>query len=126
MLGFGALESRGMVAGVGCPLLPGQPERILHAVLDAGVNYIDVAVDYGGAEAHIGRRLSSRRQEFLLASKCGCPLDEESADQEMLNGMCLVGAMEGLGCRPEIVEWVESWTHNSNKCLALCQPWRIA
>jgi aryl-alcohol dehydrogenase-like predicted oxidoreductase len=74
-LGFGALELRGMVAGVGRPLMPGQPERILHAVLDAGINYIDVALDYGEAEEHIGRCIASRRQEFFLASKCGCPLD---------------------------------------------------
>ncbi|HEX9870821.1 MAG TPA: aldo/keto reductase [Candidatus Tectomicrobia bacterium] len=74
-LGFGALELRGMLAGVGRPLTAGQPERILNAVLDAGINYIDVAVDYGEAEEHIGRCLSSRRQEFFLASKCGCPLD---------------------------------------------------
>jgi aryl-alcohol dehydrogenase-like predicted oxidoreductase len=74
-LGFGALELRGMVAGVGRPLTPGQPERILHAVLDAGINYIDVAVDYGEAEAHIGRCISGRRHTFFLASKCGCPLD---------------------------------------------------
>jgi aryl-alcohol dehydrogenase-like predicted oxidoreductase len=74
-LGFGALELRGMVAGVGRPLTPGPPERILNAVLDAGINYIDVAVDYGEAEGHIGRCIASRRQEFFLASKCGCPLD---------------------------------------------------
>src|ERR671931_1639856 len=74
-LGFGALELRGMVAGVGRPLTPEQPERILNAVLDAGINYIDVAVDYGEAEAHIGRCLSHRRHQFFLASKCGCPLD---------------------------------------------------
>lgn len=74
-LGFGALELRGMVAGVGRPLAPGQPERILQAVLDAGINYIDVAVDYGEAEAHIGQCISHRRREFFLASKCGCPLD---------------------------------------------------
>ena len=74
-LGFGALELRGMVAGVGRLLTPDQPERILNAVLDAGINYIDVAVDYGEAEEHIGRCMASRRQEFFLASKCGCPLD---------------------------------------------------
>jgi aryl-alcohol dehydrogenase-like predicted oxidoreductase len=74
-LGFGALELRGMVAGVGRPLMLGQPERILQAVLDAGINYIDVAVDYGEAEEHIGRCIASRRHEFFLASKCGCPLD---------------------------------------------------
>ncbi len=74
-LGFGALELRGMVAGVGRPLRPGQPESILNAVLDAGINYIDVAVDYGEAEDHIGRCISGRRQEFSLAAKCGCPID---------------------------------------------------
>ena len=74
-LGFGALELRGMVAGIGRPLMPGQPERILQAVLDAGINYIDVAVDYGEAEEHIGRCIAGRRHDFFLASKCGCPLD---------------------------------------------------
>ena len=74
-LGYGALELRGMVAGVGRELLPGEPERILNAVLDAGINYLDVAVDYGEAEEHIGRCVSHRRHEFFLASKCGCPLD---------------------------------------------------
>jgi aryl-alcohol dehydrogenase-like predicted oxidoreductase len=74
-LGFGALELRGMVAGIGRPLTPGEPERILQAVLDAGINYIDVSVDYGEAEEHIGRCIAGRRQEFFLASKCGCPLD---------------------------------------------------
>jgi aryl-alcohol dehydrogenase-like predicted oxidoreductase len=75
VLGFGALELRGMVAGIGRPLTPGQPERILQAVLDAGINYIDVSVDYGEAEEHIGRCIAGRRHEFFLASKCGCPLD---------------------------------------------------
>ncbi len=74
-LGFGALELRGMAAGIGRPLDPSQPETILNAVLDAGINYIDVAVDYGEAEDHIGRCISGHRQEFLLATKCGCPLD---------------------------------------------------
>ena len=74
-LGYGALELRGMVAGVGRELIPGQPERILNAVLDAGINYIDVAVDYGEAEEHIGRCIAHRRDEYFLASKCGCPLD---------------------------------------------------
>jgi len=74
-LGYGALELRGMVGGVGRPLTSGQPERILNAVLDAGINYIDVAVDYGEAESHLGRCIANRRKEFFLASKCGCPLD---------------------------------------------------
>jgi hypothetical protein len=47
---------------------------------------------------------------------------EASGQQEMLNWLCLAGAMEALGRKPEIVDWVESWTNNSNKCLALCKP----
>jgi aryl-alcohol dehydrogenase-like predicted oxidoreductase len=64
-----------MVAGVGRPIASDQPVKILNAVLDAGINYIDTAVDYGEAETHIGNHISHRRSEFYLASKCGCPLD---------------------------------------------------
>jgi aryl-alcohol dehydrogenase-like predicted oxidoreductase len=64
-----------MVAGVGRPLSQDEPGKILNAALDAGINYIDVAVDYGEAEEHIGSNISHRRSEFYLASKCGCPLD---------------------------------------------------
>ncbi|MCE2501596.1 MAG: aldo/keto reductase [Dehalococcoidia bacterium] len=81
-LGFGALELRGMVAGVGRPLSSGQPAAILNAVLDAGINYIDTAVDYGYAEEHIGRHIAHRRSEFYLASKCGCPLDNAGFQPE--------------------------------------------
>jgi len=49
--------------------------RLLGAVLDAGINLIDTSVDYGRSEELIGRYVGSRRAEFFLASKCGCPLD---------------------------------------------------
>ena len=66
-LGFGAMEL--------CRRLdPGVVERLLHAVLDAGINLIDTAPDYGRSEEHIGRWLSHRRDKFFLASKCGCPV----------------------------------------------------
>ena len=35
--------------------------RILNAVLDAGINFIDTAPDYGPSEAQIGRHLAARR-----------------------------------------------------------------
>jgi aryl-alcohol dehydrogenase-like predicted oxidoreductase len=60
------MELRGMVAGVGRPLIPSQPERILNAVLDADVNVVDAAVHYGEAEAHIGRYIASRRQAGVV------------------------------------------------------------
>ena len=58
-LGFGVLELRGIVAGVGRELKPKQPERILNAVLAAGINYIDVAVEYGEAAVELQIRLTT-------------------------------------------------------------------
>ncbi len=48
-----------------------QREAILNAVLDAGINYIDTADDYGNSEELIGRYISHRNSEFYLATKCG-------------------------------------------------------
>jgi aryl-alcohol dehydrogenase-like predicted oxidoreductase len=48
--------------------------RILNAVLDAGINFIDTANCYGISEMLIGRFISHRRSEFVLASKCGCQI----------------------------------------------------
>jgi hypothetical protein len=33
--------------------------------------------------------------------------------------MCLAGAMHALGQRAEIVDYVESWIFNSDKCFAI-------
>ena len=63
-LGYGAAHRK--------PMEDPQRERILNAVLDAGINYIDTAACYGNSEELIGRYLSSRSSEFYLATKCGC------------------------------------------------------
>ncbi|QDU77439.1 General stress protein 69 [Bremerella volcania] len=47
-------------------------ERFLNRVIDAGINFLDTAPDYGQAEQRIGRALHARRKEFYLATKCGC------------------------------------------------------
>src|SRR5262245_53754085 len=70
MLGYGAMELRG--APRGRDVTDAQSETILHAVLDAGINYIDTSVDYGLSEERIGRYIADRRSEFYLATKCGC------------------------------------------------------
>ncbi|QDT11696.1 aldo/keto reductase [Planctomycetes bacterium K23_9] len=46
--------------------------QVLNAVLDAGINFIDTSPDYGIAEQRIGDAISSRRDEYYLATKCGC------------------------------------------------------
>ena len=69
-LGYGAMELRG--APRGREVSDEQAERILNAVLDAGINFIDTSIDYGVAEERIGKYISHRRSEYFLASKCGC------------------------------------------------------
>ncbi len=71
-LGYGAMEIRGNRIWGGRPCTPEQADTILNAVLDAGINFIDTANDYGTSELFIGRYLADRRDEFYLATKCGC------------------------------------------------------
>jgi aryl-alcohol dehydrogenase-like predicted oxidoreductase len=71
-LGYGAMEVRGSRIWRGRPIEDGQAEQILNAVVDNGITFIDTANDYGRSEEYIGRFLSHRRDEFVLATKCGC------------------------------------------------------
>ncbi|RMF37988.1 MAG: aldo/keto reductase [Planctomycetota bacterium] len=71
-LGYGSMGLRGPRTWGVRVVDETHAERMLHAVLDAGINFIDTAPDYGIAEERIGRYLSHRRSEFFLATKCGC------------------------------------------------------
>ena len=82
-LGFGAMEIRGSRIWGGRPVTEDQAKTILNAVLDAGINFIDTANDYGRSEEFIGKYISQRRSEFYLATKCGCSVvrrDETTDD----------------------------------------------
>jgi aryl-alcohol dehydrogenase-like predicted oxidoreductase len=46
--------------------------RVLNSVLEVGINLIDTAGCYGLSEERIGRHIGHRRDEYFLASKCGC------------------------------------------------------
>lgn len=52
---------------------PEEGARVLEAALDLGIDHLDTAALYGfGAnEELLGRTLAKRRDEFVLASKCG-------------------------------------------------------
>jgi len=73
ILGYGAMELRGEPRG---PAITDEDAgRLLNAVLDGGINLIDTSPDYGRSEERIGRYIGHRREEFFLASKCGCLID---------------------------------------------------
>jgi aryl-alcohol dehydrogenase-like predicted oxidoreductase len=76
VLGFGAMELHGSnerEAGRG--VSREVASAVLNAALDAGINYLDTSPDYGMSEDYIGT-VSNRRDEFLLATKVGCPTGE--------------------------------------------------
>ena len=70
-LGFGALEMRDLETDGGRLPSIEHGERLLNAVLDAGINFIDTARSYGRSEELIGRAIANRRDEYFLATKAG-------------------------------------------------------
>jgi aryl-alcohol dehydrogenase-like predicted oxidoreductase len=73
ILSYGAMELRGQPRGP--EIADEDAGRLLNRVLDGGINLIDTSPDYGRSEELIGRYLGHRRDEYFLASKCGCPLN---------------------------------------------------
>jgi aryl-alcohol dehydrogenase-like predicted oxidoreductase len=51
--------------------------RIIHRALDAGINFVDTADVYsaGESEAIVGKALKDRRDDVVLATKLGVPMD---------------------------------------------------
>ena len=73
-LGYGAMELRGPGAMWGRDISDDDATALLNAVLDGGINYLDTSPDYGMSEERIGKAIAGRRDEYVLASKCGCPV----------------------------------------------------
>ena len=69
-LSFGGMEIRRLEDEGAC--------RILNAALDGGINYIDTSPEYTFSEEQIGRAISHRRGEFVLATKCGDTMDKSN------------------------------------------------
>lgn len=79
---IGSLEVS--VVGLGCNNFGGRideaaTERVVHAALEAGINFFDTADIYGKtkSEEFLGRALGTRRNEVLIATKFGIKLDDE-------------------------------------------------
>lgn len=73
------------VIGVGCTsfgrnLDQTETSRVVHAALDAGINFFDTADTYGkpptGSETYLGTSLRNRRSQVVVATKFGRVLDD--------------------------------------------------
>jgi len=74
--------------GYGCWGASGQPSwgghtdeeqiRAIHAAIDGGINFFDVAPVYGlgHAESVLGKAIQGKRESIYIATKCGLPWDE--------------------------------------------------
>jgi aryl-alcohol dehydrogenase-like predicted oxidoreductase len=83
-LGYGAMELRGAAGGRGRAVPTEQSLAVLNAVLDGGINFIDTSPDYGDSEELIGEAIADRRDEYFLASKCGCPVGQPATERGRL------------------------------------------
>jgi hypothetical protein len=79
MLGYGAMS---LDARFGRTVSEDEARTVLNAVLDAGINFIDTSPDYGPSEELIGATIAGRRDEYVLASKCGCPVAVTATEGE--------------------------------------------
>jgi len=79
VLGYGAMALSPAVTDP-ASVSDDQAGRILNKVLDAGVNFIDTAPDYGLSEERIGKFIAHRRGEYFLATKCGCNVPREDSN----------------------------------------------
>ncbi len=71
-LGYGSMGIRGPKTWGVRVVSDEAADAFLNRVLDAGINFIDTSPDYGISEQRIGQYISSRRNEYYLATKCGC------------------------------------------------------
>jgi aryl-alcohol dehydrogenase-like predicted oxidoreductase len=79
---IGSLEVS--VVGLGCNnfgtrLDAAATHDVVHAALDAGINFFDTADIYGAtkSEEFLGEALGTRRREVIIATKFGMPIDDD-------------------------------------------------
>ncbi len=99
---LGTSDLQVSVVGLGCNNFGGRLElpetkAVVHAALDAGVNFFDTADIYGGrggSETQLGEILGSERQHIILASKFGMKMSDDGKEQGASRSY-IVKAVEG-------------------------------
>ena len=82
-LGYGSMGIRGPKTWGIRVVSEEAADELLNSVLDSGINFIDTSPDYGISEERIGRYISARRNEFTLATKCGCVYTQHESHLEL-------------------------------------------
>jgi hypothetical protein len=60
--------------------------------------------------------------DYAAWRKITTPQIEDAGQQELLNWVCLAGAMDELSLKPEIIDYYETYIFNSTKVLAVFKP----
>jgi len=90
-LGYGAMSLDPDRFG---PVSPEQATAMLNAVLDAAINFIDTSPDYGPSEERIGDAIASRRSEYFIATKVGCPVAPSAGRGHVYNRENITAAVD--------------------------------
>jgi aryl-alcohol dehydrogenase-like predicted oxidoreductase len=93
-LGYGSMELRHTDTSARPDLDRVGAGALLNEVLDSGITYIDTSPTYGPAEELIGEFLSSRRDEFTLATKTGFVVEELPARRHVFSREVLRAGLE--------------------------------
>ncbi len=79
---IGSLDAS--VVGIGCNNFGGRIDQqatsaVVGAAIDAGITFFDTADIYGGTQSEVmlGKALGARRDEVIVATKFGVPIDDE-------------------------------------------------
>ncbi|HYA35249.1 MAG TPA: hypothetical protein VEF03_06490 [Candidatus Binataceae bacterium] len=88
-----------------------------HAFLTAKNHYLypDTGADRAMYEA-------LRAGDYDAWRNYPAPAVEDSGQQEILNWMCLVGALAELKRKPDTAEFIDTWIFNSSKCFVTAAP----
>lgn len=82
-------------------------DRLLNAVLDMGIHYIDTAPAYGSSEERIGRFIGHRRSEFRLSTKVGETFEEGRSAYDFSSAVVRTGIERSLRrLRTDVIDLV--------------------
>jgi aryl-alcohol dehydrogenase-like predicted oxidoreductase len=104
--------------GLGCNNFGGRLDEagtraVVHAALDAGINFFDTADSYGdrgGSETLLGKILGARRKDVVLATKFGSPM-REGITRRDASRRYIMQAVEASLARLQ-TDWIDVyWLH---------------